>query len=187
MRKAITYVALTCVGVSLITAAYFCQFYYTRYQSNVTDLEQRVSRFDMRLAALEGHKSRELRPVHVVGMISTTNQPADESMLFRPSPNQIADGYFEAANAKGGPFIRPEIRLSGGSATNSVFDIHVESQLGRVADAWLSHAAPFQDPAAFDEFHIYCPNTSNVVRLIARAKPGASVKLRFDVVILFER
>ena len=34
-------------------------------------------------------------------------------------------------------------------------DIQIESQFGIVADAWLSHAEPYQDLAAFDEFRVY--------------------------------
>jgi len=186
MKKAITYFILILAGVSLIAAAYFSHFYYTRYQSTVTGLEGRINSFDMRLATLEGHKSRELTPVHVWGMISTTDRPADEHMLFYLSSDKHPEGYFEAVNAKGGALIRPEIRLPVNSATNSEFDIQIESQFGTVVDVWLSHAEPYQNLAAFEQFHVYCPNNTNIVRLVARAKPDASLKVRFDIVILCE-
>jgi len=186
MKKTITYFALILAGVTLIVAAYFSHFYYTRYQSTVTELESRINSFDMRLATLEGHKSRELTPVHVWGMISTTDRPADEHMLFYLSSDKHPDGFFEAVNAKGGALIRPEIRLLANSATNSEYDIQIESQFGIVADSWLSHAEPYQDLAAFEQFHVYCLNKTNIVRLIARAKPDASIKMRFDIVILCE-
>jgi hypothetical protein len=188
MKKAITFLALTLAGVCLVVAAYFCHFYYSRYQSAVTELEGRINSFDLRLASLEGHKSRELTPVQVWGMILTSDRPPDEHMQLYLSSEKHPDGYFEAVNAKGGALIRPEIRLSTNPATNSEYDVHIDSQFGIVAGAWLSHAEPYQDLAAFEEFLIYCPpNKTNMVRLIARAKPGASVKMRFDIVILCEQ
>ena len=61
------------------------------------------------------------------------------------------------------------------------------SQFGIVADVWLSFAAPYNDLAAFEEFHVYSPNKTNIVSLIARPKPGASVQMRFDVLVLCEK
>jgi hypothetical protein len=186
MKKTVSFVALTVAGICCLVAAYFCQFYYSRYHNAVTGLESRIDSFDMRLATLEGHKSRELTPVHVWGVISTTDQPVDEGMRFYLSSENKGDGFFEIINAKGGPLVRPEFRLAANSTTNSEFDIHIESQFGPVVDAWLSHAEPYQDLAAVDQFRLYCPNNTNIVKLIARVKPGASVKMRFDMVVLFE-
>jgi hypothetical protein len=53
-------VVLTIARVRFIVAAYFCHFCYMRYRDTVTELENRINAFDMRLATLEGHKSREL-------------------------------------------------------------------------------------------------------------------------------
>ena len=179
--------ALTIAGVCCVVAAYFCQFYYSRYHSAVTDLESRINSFDMRLGRLEAHKSRELTPVRVWAVISTSDRPADERVRFYLSSEKHPDDYFEAINAKGGPLIRPEIRLPAASTTNCVYDIQVASQFGIVADAWLSHAEPYQDLAAFDEFRVYSPNRTNIVRLIARPKSGASVQMRFDLLLLCEK
>jgi len=188
MKRVIPLVlALTITGVCCVVAAYFCNFYYTRYQSAVTELESRINAFDMRLATLEAHKSRELTPVHVWGIISTADRAADEQMHFYLSSERHPDGFFEAINAKGGPLIRPELRLPVGSKTNCEYDIQIESQFGIVADAWLSHAEPYRDLAAFDEFRIYCPPKTNIVRLIARPRGDASVQMRFDLVLLCER
>jgi hypothetical protein len=187
MKKAMSYFALTVAGVCCVVAAYFCHFYYTRYQSTVTELESRINGFDMRLATLEGHKSRELTPVRFWGVISTSDRPADEGVRFYLSSEKHPDDFFEAINAKGGPMIRPELRLPTGSTTNCEYDIQIESQFGIVADAWLSHAASFQDLAAFDEFSVYSPNRTNMVRLIARPKPGTSVQMRFEIVVLCEK
>ena len=187
MKKAISFVALTIAGVCIVVAAYFCHFYYSRYQSVVTGLESRISSFDMRLATLEGHKSRELTPVRVWAVISTSDKPADEGIRFYHSSEKHPDDFFEAINAKGGPLVRPEFRLPAGAITNCVYDIQVDGQFGIVADAWLSHAEPYQDLAAFDEFRVYSPNRTNIVRLIVRPKPGASVQMRFDILILCER
>jgi hypothetical protein len=54
-------------------------------------------------------------------------------------------------------------------------------------DDWLSHAEPYQALAAFDEFRVDSPNRTNIVRLIARLKPGAPVHMRFDILILCEK
>jgi hypothetical protein len=54
--------ALAVAGVCCVAAGSFCLFYYTRYQSAVTELESRINSFDMRLATLEAHRSRELSP-----------------------------------------------------------------------------------------------------------------------------
>jgi len=187
MNKIATFLALTVAGVCLVVAAYFCHFYHTRYQSTVTDLESRINSFDMRLATLEGHKARTLTPVRVWAVISTADRPLSERVRFYRSSDQHPDGYFEAINAKGGPLVQPEIRLPAGATTNCVFDIQVETQFGMVADAWLSHAEPYKDLAAFDELRVYSLDRTNIVRVIARPKPGASVQLTFDILLLCEK
>jgi len=187
MRKGISFVALTVADVCCVVAAYFCHFYYSLYRDAVTHLEWRMAVFDMRLAELEAHKSRQLTPVHIWGVISTADQPADEHTLSYSSSEKRPDNFFEAINAKGGPLIRPELRLPTGSSTNFEFDIQMEDQFGSVADAWLSHGEPYQELAAFEQFRVYCPNRTNIVRLNARPKPGASIKMRFDIVVLCGR
>lgn len=187
MKKTATCFALTGAGVCLVVAAYFCHFYYARYRNTVTELETRINSFDMRLATLESHKSRELTPMRVWAVISTSDRPADEPVRFQLSPETQSNGYFAVINTKGGPRVRPELRLPAGATTNCVYDIKVDSRFGIVADVWLSHAAPYQDLAAFDEFHVYSPNRTNMVRLIARLKPGASVQMRFDLLLLCEK
>jgi hypothetical protein len=187
MKKAISFIALTIAGVCIVAAAYFCHFYYSRYLSVVTELEGRISSFDMRLATLESHKSRELTPVRFWAVISTSDKPRDDGLYFYLSSEKHPDNFFEAINAKGGALVRPELRIPAGSTTNCVYDIQVESQFGIVADAWLSHAEPYQDLAAFEEFRVLSPNKTNVVRLIARPKPGASVQMRFDILVLCEK
>ena len=171
----------------MVVAAYFCHFYYSRYQSVVTGLESRINFFDMRLATLEGHKSRELTPVRVWAVISTSDKPANERIRFYLSSETRPGDFFEAIGAKDGPHVRPELRLPTGSTTNCVYDIQIGSQFGIVADAWLSHAQPYQDLAAFDEFRVYSPNRTNIVRLIARPKSGASVQMRFEILVLCEK
>lgn len=187
MKRA-TFFALIVAGVLLVLAAYFCHYYYARYQSTVTELESRINSFDMRLATLESHKARTLTPVRVWAVISTADKPPDENVRFYLSSEKHPPDFFEAINAKGGPLVRPEIRLPADTTTNCVYDIQVDSQFGIVADAWLSHAEPYQDLAAFDEFRVYSPNKgANTVRLIARPKAGASVQMRFDILLLCEK
>jgi hypothetical protein len=190
MKKAVSFVLFALAGVCCVVAAYFCQFYYSSHHNDATKLESMESRmnyFDVRLAELEAHKSRELTPVHIWGRISTSDQLVNEHMLGYLSLDKHHEGFFEAVNAKGGAFIRPEIRLPVNSATNSEFDIQIDSQFGNVADVWLSHAEPYQDLASFEQFKIYCPHKTNMVRLIARAKPGASIEMRFDMVVLCQQ
>jgi hypothetical protein len=186
MKKAATYFALTLAGVCFVVAAYFCHFYYTRYHETVTDLEHRINSFDTRLATLEAHKSRELTPVRVWAVISTGDRPPDDSLRFYASSERHSDGFFEAINAKLGPLVRPELRLPTSATSNCVFDIQVDRQFGIVADAWLSHAAPYHDLAAFEEFRVSSPNRTNIVRVVARPKPGVSVQMRFDILLLCE-
>ena len=119
-------VSLTIAGVCCVVAAYFCQFYYSRYQSTVTLVERNLSSFSARLSELEKHKSRELTPVRIWGVISTADRPPDEGMKFYLSSAKHADNFFEAVNAKGGPLIRPEIRLPAVVTTNSEFDIQID-------------------------------------------------------------
>lgn len=188
MKKTLPLVlALTIPGVCCVVAVFFCQFYYPRYRNAVTELEYRINALDTRLATLEGHKSRELIPVHVWGIISTADRPEDQHMHFYLSSEKHAGGYFEAINAKGGPLIRPEFRLPTGVTTNCEYDIQIESQFGNVVDAWLSHAEPYQDLGRFDEFRVRTSGRTNVVRLIARPQQNASVQMRFDLVLLCER
>lgn len=170
-----------------MVAAYFCHFYYTRYRNSVTELESRINGFDMRLATLEAHKSRELTPVHVWGMISTADRSEDGNLHFYLSSQALPVGYFEAINAKGGPLIRPELRLPPDSSTNCEFVIQIAGQFGTLSDAWLSHVEPYQDLAAFEEFRVFCPDKTNALRLVARTRHGVSIQMRFDLVLLCQK
>jgi hypothetical protein len=179
--------ALTISGVCCVAAAYFCHFYYTRYQGTVSELESRIGSFDMRVARLEAHKSRELTPVHVWGIISTSDRAEDEHLRFYLSSEKHPEGYFEAINAKGGPLIRPELRLPTDSTTNCEYTIQIESQFGTLVDAWLSHAEPYQALAGFDEFRVTCADKTNILRLVARPRHGTSVQMRFELVLLCQK
>ena len=177
--------ALTIFGLCMVGAVYFCQFYYFRYQGAVNVLDEarvRIESFDVRLAKLETHKAQELKPIHVWGMISTSDQPPDEFMVKCHTPANRTNAAYYAVGGKVN-WIEPEIRLPVGS-TNSEFEIQVPGYMGTLADAWISLGEPFQALAAFDQFHVYCPNTNNTVKLIARVKPGGSVKMKFDMVVL---
>jgi hypothetical protein len=119
-------------------------------------------------------------------VISTSNRPPDKELSIYASTEKHPDDVFEVIGCKGGPLISPELRLKPDSSTNCEYDIQIENQFGKVADAWLSHAEPYQDLAAFEEFRVFRPYGTNIVRLIARTKPGASVQMRFDIVVLCE-
>ena len=164
-------------------AAYFCQFYYHRYKTLTTSLEGHVSSFEQRLASLENHKSRELTPVRVWGKISTTDLPPDEHMKFYDG--EMPPGVsFEIGNSKVGWHIHPELRLPAGATSNCVYDLHVRGKEGYLVDAWLSHAAPYQDLASFEEFRLIPLRGTNIVRLTARPKPGAFIQMRFEILML---
>ena len=61
------------------------------------------------------------------------------------------------------------------------------SQFGTLADAWLSHAAPYGNLAAFEQFYVSCARGTNTVRLIVRTQANASIQMRFDIVVLCEK
>jgi hypothetical protein len=82
MRRCLSFVGLTIVGLCLVVTAYFCHFYYYRYQGVVTRLESSLRGFEMRLGELEAHKSRELTPVRVWAVISTSDRSAYEGLQF---------------------------------------------------------------------------------------------------------
>jgi hypothetical protein len=105
MKKVISFFALCVTGVCRVVAAYFCQFYYSRYHTVVTESESRINSLERRLAALEAHKSRELTPVRFWGVISTSDRLADKGIGFYLSSEKRPVDFFEGINAKGGPVI----------------------------------------------------------------------------------
>jgi len=181
MKKAITFFALTVAGVCCVVAAYFCHFYYIRYQNVVTELESHINSFEARLATLEGHKPKDLIPSYAAAEISTTDRQASDSFRFRDGDDKRFKLYISK-----GDWIAPEFRIPAGSTNRLEFDIHYGSGSNSVVGAWLSHAEPYQDLALFDEFRAYRPFDTNVIRLVVQLKPGASIKSRFTLVILRE-
>jgi len=165
MKKISSFLALIIAGVCCIAAAYFCQFYYSLYKSSAT--------------ALDG--------LHFSGLISTVDVAPDKYMPRTESLATKADNHYDAVNAKGGAVVVPEIRLPPISETNLEFDIYVENQFGVVSDVWLSRPEPYAEMDKFDWFRLSCPNGTNMVKLIARPKPGASIKMRFDFVVLCQK
>lgn len=176
-------IATTFVAVCCIVAAFSCHFYYQRFRGHFESVDDRINSFDARLGQLEAHKARELRPVRYWGIISTSDRPANERVgmhVKRP------DDFYEGIGAKDGPLIAPELRIRSNATTNCEYTVRFPSHREVVlADAWLSHAAPYQDLAAFEEFRAFVPYRTNVVKIIARPKAGASVQMRFDIVVLF--
>ena len=182
MKRAIPFFALVVAGVCCIVAAYFCHFYYNRYQTVITELEGRINGFDMRLATLESYKPKHLIPSYASAEISTSDRQASDSFRFREGD----DKRFKLLIGKGDS-IAPEFRIPAGSTNRLEFDIHYDdSGSNAVVGAWLSHAEPYQDLALFQEFRVYRPFNTNVIRLAVQLKPGASLKSRFTLVILHE-
>ena len=178
MKRALRFFALAVAGVCFIVAAYFSQFYYFRYKTVVTELEGRINGFDDRLARLEGYKPKHLIPSYAIAEISTTDQPADDSLRWEAGDTN----KFRLILGKG-DWIAPEFRIPAGSTNRQEYEIHFSDAL---VGAWLSHVEPYQDLAMFDEFRAYRPYNTNVVRLVVQPKPGASFKFRFTLVILHE-
>jgi hypothetical protein len=186
MKKAIFFAAVTFAGICFLGAAYFCHFYYFRYKGDMAArVEGDLNNFEMRLSRLEAHKARELVPVSIMGQISTTDRPPDTLFASTASENG-SDSFVAVIDAKA-PRIVPELRLSSDSTTNQEYAIQVKGQFDAVASAWFTHAESLQDLAAFEEFRVYALNETNVVRIIARPKPGASVQMRFYIVALCVR
>ena len=173
-------VVIGIAGAFCIVAAYFSSYYYHLYVVAQTDLEQRCANYDYRIAYLEQRK--HLIPTDGWGEISTTDRPASDSVILQEG---LSGGLFTLHTGKGN-WISPEFRIPAGSTNRQVFDIRVNSG-EEVVGAWLSHAEPYQDLAAFDEFRAYHPHGTNVVRLEVQPKPGASFKFRFTLVVLHER
>jgi hypothetical protein len=186
MKKGIFFAAVTLAGICCLVVAYFCHFYYFRYKGDMAArVEGSLNNFEMRLSRLEAHKARELVPVSIRGQISTSDRQADT--LFGPTMSENDSDNFVAVIDAKMPRIIPELRLPSGSTTNHDYAIRIKGEFGTVASAWLSHAESYQDLAAFEEFRVYTLNETNLVRIIARPKPGASVQMRFDIVVLCVR
>ncbi len=183
MKRAIPLIALAVAGVCCIAAAYFCQFYYSRYQTVVTQLEDRINSFDMQLARLESEKPKHLIPSYATAEISTSDRQASHFSGSDEGNDRTLKLHIGKMHT-----IAPEIRIPVGSTNRLQFDIHYdEPGSNAMVGAWLSHAEPYQDLALFDEFRAYRPFDTNVIRLEVQLKPGASIKTRFTLVILHER
>jgi len=182
VKKAIPFLALAVAGVCCVVAAYFCHFYYIRYQNAVTELEERIISFEGRLNALESHRPKDLIPSYALAEISTTDRPASDSFRFSEEEKKMFKLYVGKEDR-----IAPEFRIPAGSTNRLEFDIHDDSGSNSVVDAWLTQVEPYHDLAYFDEFRAYRPYDTNVIRLVVQLKPGASIKSKFTIVILRER
>lgn len=187
MKTPLTIIALSIAVICSIVAVSLSHLYFTRSEHTATVLGGHINSLGMRVADLESHKSREFVPVRVWAVVSTSDRPQDDRVRFHLPSEKFPDNYLEVVNAKGGALVRPELRIPANSTIDNIFDIHIEKQFGPVTDAWLSHSQPYQDLSAFDEFRILPPNHENIVRIVARLKPGASVQMHFDIVLLCEK
>lgn len=184
MKKVAPLIALIAAVSSCIAVVLLCRFYDKSYKRTVSELESRIIALDRRVAAFEGHGARILTPVHVWAVISTSDRPLNVPLQSFNPPKKFPEDIFETVNSKGGPWIRPELRLTTGAATETVFDLNIASDLGIVVGAWFSHAQPYADLAAFERFNIYSTNQDNIVRVTALPKSGASVQMHFEIVLL---
>ena len=187
MKKTLSFIGLTLAGICFIVTGYFCQFYYTRYRETVTETKWRLNDFNARLGKLEEHKSRELTPIQISGWISTTDRKTSDDWPVFAFPEGNSTGPFTAAGNKGGPTISPEIRIARGSTNDFEFNVSIPDHFGKVTDAWFTHGGPFQDLTAFDRFRVFRVNGTNAVQLSVLLKPGASVGMRFEIMVLCQQ
>ena len=190
MKKISIYLGIALVGIICILGMYYCHFYYnlysntkTRWQSDLADLNSRLKQMESRMGQLEAHKARNLKPFDLCCEISTTDQPPFTSL--NPMPANT-NGTFKAWSGKGSG-INPEFRLPAGNTNEFEFSIQIPEYFGSPVDAWVSHAEPYQDLAAFEKLHVYREwrgSETNMVKLIAQVKTNSTVKMRFRIVVL---
>lgn len=187
MKRTLSFLAVTCAAVCIVVAGFVSHFYYSRYEDAETELLRRIDQFNARLGRLEEHKARELAPVQISGWISTTDRDRSTDSPIKYFPEGNSSGPFEAISVKGGPIIRPEIRIPAGSTNDLEFDLKIPDHFGKIVDAWFSHAGPFQDLTSFSQFRVNCPYGTNAIRLWVQLRPGASVQMQFEILVLVQR
>jgi hypothetical protein len=176
-------IVVSMAGTCCVVAATLCAFYYTLYRHGETKMDY----LERRVEWLEAHKPLYVVPLRVRGAVSTTDQEEVASSFIGAGP-ATGTGYqvFQPA-AKTGPVVGPEFRLPAGSTDRHEFDIVVQDSFGSVVDAWAADFQPCRDLAAFEEFRVYRPaHTTNVLRLAVQARPKASVRMEFYIVVLRE-
>jgi hypothetical protein len=178
-------VAILIAGACCAVTGYLSHSEYIRAQAATAQLQQYVGGLDARLTGLEAHKARELTPIRVWGMISTTDRATN--VCFLPWENDREPLLEARLLAKGGGEIRPEIRLPAGSTIICEYDIRFGKEFGVVADAWLTHADPYRDLAEFEQLDVFCQSASNIVRLIARPRSDGSIQMHFHLLVLCEK
>ena len=97
-------------------------------------------------------------------------------MLFRSE--------YQLGQSKMGWLISPEVRLPVGSTALQEFKITLWPPGTRVMDAWVSPPGQPEAFAAFETFAVRPDEGTNSLTLRVRARPGASVKHEFTVVVL---
>src|ERR1700692_3461690 len=153
-RIAATTLIVSIAVVCCVVAAFFSMYFYTLHMFDEKarpGLEAKFQELKYRVKYLESHNPGDRVPLHVWGEISTTDHPSQIAMVMA-SGNDGTNVTYSASMSKG-MNISPDFRLGAGSTAKQEFDIHVDSQLGTVADAWLSEGEPYTDLAAFEEFH----------------------------------
>lgn len=175
-------IAITVSGVCCIIAAYFCHFYYTLYRRASTELQQSV---DSRIRDLQQEvdrlaKQKHFRPIRARVFISTTDLQPDN--LLGAGTNNPSE--FQLGFSKMGWVILPELRLPAWSPGFQEFRITLQPPGTRVMDAWVSPPGLAEGLAAFETFAILPDEGTNSLTLRVRAKPGASLRREFTIVVL---
>jgi hypothetical protein len=162
-------------GICCIVAATVAIYYYNLYRTARTELEQRVEQLERSVNSFgQWHQFQDLVPSRVRGHIIT-------------GPASNADSVFEISASKIGPVVNGTLILRAGSTEKQEFNIRTEHGYGRHAvEAWLLHTEPADASAAFQEFWVYCPKHTNVLRVVVQPRTNTPLDMTFTLGLLRE-
>jgi hypothetical protein len=182
MKKVAAAVGLAVLVICTIKVAYESHFQYYLHKDIESRWEREVRDLDVRLKQVEARKVRNLQTFHLSCEISSTDQIPFDHFKTSVETASNTNRIFTAWHGKGSG-IKPEFRLPAGNTNEFEFKINIPEDFGKPVDAWLSQT----DVAAFDRFHVYSDyrtGETNMLKLVAQLRTNASVKMRFDIVVL---
>ncbi|MGV3755536.1 MAG: hypothetical protein ACO1QS_09155 [Verrucomicrobiota bacterium] len=186
MKRILPYLLALVLG-AILTNAYYAHRLSMANVATVSELESKYNSLHQRLSRIE-EKTRQVTPFQVWGFVSTTDQPVADEWPFEHYRTNAIGGYLIDSGFKGGPAIRPEIRLPVGTTNIHEFDVRLVDRMQGdvVIGGWMRTARPDDDLSGFERFYVYRPAGTNVLRLVMQLKPGRSVKMRFDLTVMRE-
>lgn len=172
------FAALCCAITERLASHYEALYRHTTAEAKQT-LALKCQKLTERLDRREAEEPGNLMELRVWGIISTTDKVP--SYPFNPqSQMAVTNGQrLQIYPSKGSEYV--EIRLTAGST--NVYELEVP--FGNVIGVWLADAEPYDDLAAFEQFHAY-PSGTNTLKLVVQAKSGVSVSMRFSLILLKE-